>query len=97
MPRWVVDGATGASGDGLLAEMDVATPPSLSENEQWLADERAKILAAPPSEGNYMYLRNDKDELVYIRMRKTNHVRGGGHHRGMNCTQLTPCLYWSKL
>lgn len=97
MPRWVVDGAAGASGDGLLPEADVTKPPSLSETEQWLADERAKILVAPPSEGNYMYLRNDKDERVYIRLKKANQARGGGHRAGVALcgTPLTPCLRWS--
>ena len=64
VPFWVVENAAARA-------KQAAGPAAAAASalEERAASERAKVLAAPPAEGNYMYARGDSQATVYFRMR----------------------------
>ena len=65
VPSWVVEGAA------MRAKQAVGpVVAAMTAQEERAAADRAKVLAAPPEDGNYMYARGDHDATVYLRLKE---------------------------
>ena len=65
VPSWVVEGAA------MRAKQAVGpVVAAMTAQEERAAADRAKVLSAPPEDGNYMYARGDHDATVYLRVKE---------------------------